>query len=50
VDFATTRIPITIFFVAYRGASLRAANVRGLFFLRELLQLYDLTFLGTIVP
>jgi hypothetical protein len=33
-DFAVTWIPITIFFVTYRGTSLRAANDRVLVFIR----------------
>jgi hypothetical protein len=36
-EFATTRIPILIFFVAYRGCSLRAVNVCRLVFMRTAL-------------
>jgi hypothetical protein len=34
VDFATTRIPIRLFFVAYHITSLRDANVSGPIFTR----------------
>jgi hypothetical protein len=44
-DVAKTRIPIRLFFVAYRCKSLRAANVRGLV-LRELPQLFSSNFSG----
>jgi hypothetical protein len=45
-DFAITRIPIRLFFLAYSGTSIELQMFLDLF-LRVLPQLYNITFLGT---